>query len=574
MFNVGTGEGTSVRAMIDEILTVAGSHLHTGGAPPATGRPGQRGGVAGADRREARLAGRTRPRGDRAFSVGCPPDRNAGRVSATDVAPARGPVSHSARLFWIPFAFIAVLASLWALASPLFSIPDENAHATKAIAQVRGELVGAAEAGKKYLVVDLPPGYHYNHSAMCYLFVPTQSAHCAASFGDGTGNDYFENWVGAYNPIYYYLVGWPSLLTDNGAVGVYAMRIVSALLGAAFLAWAFQAALSSIRSRWLPLGLLLVAGPMVLYLVGSVNPNGVEIAAAAALWASLLRLLERHDDRLEAAWSSLPAWYLWLIVTVSSILLANARSVGPLWLVVVVAACVAITGRRAARAFFTRARNYIWIAVIAAGTLFAGVWTLATGGVGAQAGTADAPLVGKGFFSGFAAMIRFTPNFLQQQLGVFGWLDTPLPWILYAVISIAIGVVVVLAITGTDRRSAIVVLSALAATILIPAVVQATHDQPYRPHLAGAVRTVPLPGHTAARSVDAVGTGRRTARVPVGARRLDRARARRRVQHRRLLRRAASLRHRLRRGNRRHVPPGLAATARLGGAGRRSTRSR
>lgn len=392
-------------------------------------------------------------------------------MSATDIAPATIR-SHSARLFWIPFAFIAVLASLWALASPLFSIPDENAHATKAIAQVRGELVGAAEAGKKYLVVDLPPGYHYNHSAMCYLFVPTKSAHCAASYGDGTGTDYFENWVGAYNPIYYYLVGWPSLLTDNGAVGVYAMRIASALLGAALLAWAFQSALSSIRSRWLPLGLLLVAGPMVLYLVGSVNPNGVEIAAAAALWASLLRLLERHDDRLEAAWSSLPAWYLWLIVTVSSILLANARSVGPLWLVIVVAACVGIAGRRAARAFFTRGRNYRWIAVIAAGTLFAGVWTLATNGAGTQAGTADAPLVGKGFFSGFAAMIRFTPNFLQEQLGVFGWLDTPLPWILYAAISIAIGVVVVLAVTGTDRRTAIVVLSALAATILVPALVQ------------------------------------------------------------------------------------------------------
>ncbi len=110
--------------------------------------------------------------------------------------------------------------------------------------------------------------------------------------------------------------------------------------------------------------------------------------------------------------------------------------------------------------------------MIAAGTIFAGVWTLATGGVGAQAGANDAPLVGKGFLSGFAAMIRSTPAFLEQQLGVFGWLDTPLSWTLYTVISIAIGLVVVLALTGTDRRSAIVVLSSLAAVVLIPAVVQ------------------------------------------------------------------------------------------------------
>ncbi|MEO7014919.1 MAG: DUF2142 domain-containing protein [Leifsonia sp.] len=376
----------------------------------------------------------------------------------------------SAAAFWIPFAFLAMLSSLWALASPLFSIPDENAHAAKAIAQVRGQVIGAVEPGAKYLVVELPPGYHYNHSAMCFLFVPQHSAHCAVHFGDGTGSATFDTWVGAYNPIYYYLVGWPSLLTDHGEAGVYGMRIASALLCSALLAFAFQAALSSRRARWLPLGLMAVAGPMVLYLSGSVNPNGLEIAAAAALWAGLLRLLEPHDPRVGDV--GLSRGTLWTIVTVSAILLANARSVGPLWVVIVVAACLAVNGWVATKAFFTRPRTYVFVGIIVVGMLFSGIWTLATNGAGGQAGANDAPLVGASVASGITGMLRRTPGYVQQGLGVFGWLDTPLPWMFYALVVVAIGVLVILAVSGAGRRATVVVVCALAGAVLVPAVVQ------------------------------------------------------------------------------------------------------
>jgi hypothetical protein len=305
---------------------------------------------------------------------------------------------------------------------------------------------------------------------MCYLFVPEDSAHCAVHFGDGSGLSTFDTWVGAYNPVYYYLVGWPTLLTDRGELGVYGMRIASALLGSVLLAWAFQASLSSRRTRWLPLGLMVVAGPMVLYLAGSVNPNGIEIASAAALWAALLRLLERHRPGSDGI--GLSRGYLWTIVTVSAILLANARSVGPLWVVIVVAACLAVAGWPATKALFTRARNYLWIGVIALGMLFSGVWTLATNGAGGQAGENDAPLVGAGAVAGVAAMLRRTPAFVQQGLGVFGWLDTPLPWMLYALPILAVGILVILAVSGAGRRAAIVVVSSILGALLIPAIVQ------------------------------------------------------------------------------------------------------
>ncbi|HEV7567551.1 MAG TPA: DUF2142 domain-containing protein [Microbacteriaceae bacterium] len=390
-----------------------------------------------------------------------------------ELVAAEGHTGHrDTSIFLIAFAFIAMLGIVWSLASPLFSIPDENAQATKAIAQVRGEVIGKVEPGQPYPVVNLPPGYAYNPSSVCYLFVTTKSAHCPSSYGDGTGNAYFSTWVATYNPIYYYIVGWPSLIFANGAVGLYAMRIVSALLGALLLAWAFQIALSSRASRWIPFGLAVAAGPMVLYLFGSINPNGAEIAAAAALWVALVRLLEQHDESRSGTWSSLPGWYLWLVVSVSAIVLANARSVGPLWLVIVVVLSLVVCGPRAARALFTRRSSYPWLAGIAAGTIFSVAWTFATGGASGQAGVNDVPFVGAGFVTGFLAMLRRTPIYVKEGIGVFGWLDTTLPVMVYIVFAVALGVLVVLALAGTNRRGAIAMSSLLAAAILVPAIVQ------------------------------------------------------------------------------------------------------
>ena len=51
--------------------------------------------------------------------------------------------------FPLPFTVFALLGILWALASPVFSVPDENAHAVKAIAQVRGQVIGYTVPGRQ-----------------------------------------------------------------------------------------------------------------------------------------------------------------------------------------------------------------------------------------------------------------------------------------------------------------------------------------------------------------------------------------------------------------------------------------
>ena len=67
---------------------------------------------------------------------------------------AASPSSRS--VFWSAFLIFASLATVWSLASPIFSVPDENAHALKAVAQVRGQVLGYQVEGVKHTVVDLP----------------------------------------------------------------------------------------------------------------------------------------------------------------------------------------------------------------------------------------------------------------------------------------------------------------------------------------------------------------------------------------------------------------------------------
>ena len=383
----------------------------------------------------------------------------------------------SAAAFWIAFAVLGLLASIWSLASPVFSVPDENAHATKAIAQVRGQVIGYTLPGVKHIIVDLPDGFEYDPNIVCFATRPTQTADCGgAELGDEAGTPTFNTWVGAYNPVYYYLVGWPSLLTDGNAA-VYAMRIASSLLGALLLAWAFQAAVAARRARWMPLALVFVAAPMNLYLIGSVNPNGAELAAGVLLWVSLLRLLEsfRGDAVRRAAAvraPALPRWYLWLMVTTAALVLVNARALGPLWLVVIVGLCFLASGWHAVRGLFTARISYAWLAAIAVGGLFSLGWTLSGGSLSNQAEPTDAPLVGGTFLQGFLHTIRTTPLYLQQAIGFFGWLDTTLPVWVYWLFIAAFAVIVLLGFAATRARSVVALGAVMVSALLVPALVQ------------------------------------------------------------------------------------------------------
>lgn len=373
----------------------------------------------------------------------------------------------------------AFLAGMWALASPVFSVPDENAHVTKAIALMQGDFTGHAVTGVQHRIVSLPPGDAYSPQQLCFAGHPERSANCGVAFGSPGGTGFFANWVATYNPTYYVVVGWPSLfLTGNAAV--YAMRFVSVLASALLLGWAFGVVARS-RWRWLPVGFAFTAAPMVLYLAGSVNPNGLEIAAGVALWVGLLRLLETfrgcgRSGVSPAAGSGVvrvPRLALWIGVGVSVLLLANVRALGPLWVLVVVVGCVIVVGWRPALALLRTRSSWPWLALGVVGAVGSALWTSATGTLGGQSPVGDAPLVRASFVTGFVYTLRHTPTMLQQALGWFGWLDTPLQTWAYWPIAGALGAVIVLALVALRGWDRWIALGVIVAAVLLPPVVQA-----------------------------------------------------------------------------------------------------
>jgi len=382
------------------------------------------------------------------------------------------------RVFLPAFILLSALSVLWALASPIFSSPDENAHATKAIAQVHGEVIGKQVKGVHGQVVQLPDDYRYSTELLCFAYHPDRPADCGVELGAPDGTPFFGTWVGAYNPVYYYVVGWPSLVL-GGAPGLYAMRIVSALFSSLFLAWAIQTAVTSRRGRWMPAAIVFLASPMILYMAGSVNPQGLEIASAAALWVGLVRLLERpvRADRFE-----LSRPYLWVVVAFSAAMLASARALGPLWVVVVVVFCFAYAGPKPSWALISRRSSWVPIGLIAVAGAFSILWTLAGGSLSGQATKQDAPLAGGTFIQGVRLMLRETPDFIQQAVGVFGWLDTDLPLAAYTTFFVAFSLLAALGALATGKRGAITMASLVIAAIAIPVLVQA-----YSVHQTGLI---------------------------------------------------------------------------------------
>src|SRR3954470_20131928 len=151
-------------------------------------------------------------------------DRETGRPSR----PATRAPWSPARAFFVVWALLSALSAVWALATPISGSPDEPAHIVRAASVVRGELVGTPSPDGH--VVTVPRYIADTQRATCFAFLPRVTANCPGQDVDNRGAAIISTTApGLYNPLYYYVVGWPSLLSADDA-GIYAMRIVSGIL--------------------------------------------------------------------------------------------------------------------------------------------------------------------------------------------------------------------------------------------------------------------------------------------------------------------------------------------------------
>lgn len=371
-------------------------------------------------------------------------------------------------VFLFTWLAISSLMSLWSLATPLSASPDEPAHLVKAASVVRGEWVG--EAGESGNVVHVPAYVAEAHDQLCYIRDSSKSAACLEPVTEGDELVRAPTTAGLYNPIYYLAVGWPSLVWGDVS-GVYAMRVMSAIISGMFFAMA-ATLIASWRRPALPLlSLGVLATPMLLFLGGVVNPNAVETTAVLAVATGMLTLV-LHRETLPFRW---PA----LVVLVAGAFAVNTRGFSPVWVLFALVTPLILLNGRGLLNLFRQRWTIITAVAVAIATALAGAWTLLSGTLTAATGDGPArwlyPGVGEPFYRGFAWMIDRTAGFASQMIGLFGWMDTVAPAMTSLVWGSLIGSVLIAAVVTLRGRSSATFWIQLGGLVLLPALIQGAY---------------------------------------------------------------------------------------------------
>lgn len=372
------------------------------------------------------------------------------------------------RIFAVAWALLFVLAGSFALATPISAAPDEPAHLVKAASVVRGQLVGEnSDAGQ---VVQVPRYIASAQERTCFAFEPTTSASCSSTAG-GRQSDIVDGSTsaGLYNPLYYAIAGWPSLIAQD-TLGIYAMRLASAAAGTLFLALA-----AAMMARWprpgiAPLGLLVSVTPMVLFLSGTVNPNSLEIASILAVFVGMLSITLHPQPDLLASRGA--------IVMISAAIAVNTRGLAPVWLVVAIATpLMLVTARRAGELLRSR---IVWlaVAVVATATALSVLWLALSGSL--TAGIEDpressGPSGGASAATGFITTLEQTFRLGRGAIGIFGWLDTPVPTAVFFVWSAFIGSLALVAFALLRGRRLAFAATLASAVLLLPPLIQGAY---------------------------------------------------------------------------------------------------
>ena len=386
------------------------------------------------------------------------------------------PAALDSRRGWPSWWYLVVLGGFlvsfgtWGLASPLASVPDEPAHVVRAAAVWHGQLGGET--------VDLPPDPNVPELELqatevrvplyyarlgeipgCHAGRVNVPASCSPTIEtDGTLVDTVTT-AGIYTPAFYALVGWPSRLFASSA-GVYAMRATSILVSAVMLTLAVACLKRILDPNVALIAVWVAATPMVHYLAGSVNPNGVEVAAAIAAWAAALAVCSAAvRGRLDR--------FALVAFVLSAALMVPTRTLGPLFCAGIVLAALVFSGPRAL-GFLVRER-WVWIgaAAVAAVALASVAWTVVIDPVGNTSGTLLPE--NESLFLGLVAAVD---DWARQMVAIFGWLDTgpvTIPVVLWG------GVTVMLLVLGSlgGRRWRVGGLAALVgATLFVPVAIQ------------------------------------------------------------------------------------------------------
>jgi Predicted membrane protein (DUF2142) len=373
-------------------------------------------------------------------------------------------VSSPKRVFATSFVVVSLLMASWSVASPLFGPSDEETQIAHAVAVVHGQLIGGTEqtVSNPYTQIRVPEVYAHIY-APCFALSLTKPASCASyAVKNPRKIVTTSTYVGRYPPLYYAIVGLPSLFVVS-TTGMYMMRLVSCLLGALFLSLAIMAVFTWSRNRWLQLGVLLAATPTAVYFAGSVNPSGLEIMSAICLWVSALVLVREHADD--------PPRGLVALVGCSAVVLVLSRAISPVWAALILVLCIALGSPRELALMALRRRDLqMWALLVIGAGLFAIAWIYGAHALDLQPDATGPVPHDTQLFHLYLLALGDSPAWLTQMFSAIGWSNTTAPLATYVIWYAAIAFVVVLALVCGRARSVIVLMATVALVVVLPIV--------------------------------------------------------------------------------------------------------
>lgn len=362
-------------------------------------------------------------------------------------------------------ALVGFLAC-WTATTPPGSAPDERAHHIKAVAAGRGEFVG------QHSRVPPPRARRYALSARttrvfrvdarvveatyaCNRKHAEIPANCVHAVAAAAGTVERSTYAGTYPPFVYAPAGVVGRLSTSPLGSLLWERVVFAGLCAVLLI-AGACVVGRNGHTIALLSFFAAVTPMTLFLAGSLNTSGVLIVATVVLGATLLAASRSGDG----------AGRLWALAAGAGALAVLTRPEGVLWVAVslVVYWLMAPPGRRRVPIPFVGAVGVAAAAVV--------VWQLRIGGA-TRFGVAQLGL-------GARDVGRNGGRLLEQVVGYFGWLDTPLPRFVYVVWWAAALVAVAAALAVAARRQRLALLVGPVVAVVTTIVFQTVVVGPWR----------------------------------------------------------------------------------------------
>lgn len=361
-------------------------------------------------------------------------------------------------LWWLAF-------SAWSFATPSWGAPDEFAHAYRAYALARGEVYvkpePAAYGTGGWVKVPkgwVQPAVNYR----CFIHKPETLPRCIGPITNDDRPVRVASTAARYNPVYYAFIGIGSLGTSP-THAIYAMRVISAALSAFFLALATTGTLRARRPWIATSALILACTPMVGFLAGSINPNGLEIAAALSAWVNgYLFLTSDSSKRRHFAWPT----------AISLIGLAVPRGLSPLWVVVVVLV-LAVAALREEHIDWAWAHARSWVLGVCGAVLAALMWTAVAKSLTLNV---NALSVNYSYWRCLQAVWdggHRVSEFVFGTIGTFGWQDGYVPHYLQVPWLIAAVVCVVLALIRQNMRTRIALVALTLIVVFVPMLIEA-----------------------------------------------------------------------------------------------------